>query len=270
MIDKVMDIDEAVRDIVDGVTIHFGGFAGPDDIPCATIRAIPRHGSRNLTVVAAGAGRSEAMIAGQRERAGLLRGPDGAVVGVMLGRDDDYCEFGLLVEAGQVSRLVTSYAAEPYSSRPDFPIVEQLKRGEVVVEMNGLGTLIERVRAGRAGIPAFYSPVGADTVVGEGRETRDIGGKTCVLEHALHGDFAVINADRGDRFGNLSYRGTNRSLNTVMAGSARITIAEVSELVAGSLGPNECVTPGAYVDRIVVKPRRLPSDVRPFTTDDWG
>lgn len=270
MIDKVMDVDEAVSDIVDGATIQFGGFAGPDDIACATIRAIARRGARNLTVIAAGAGRSEAMIVGQRDRAGLLRGPDGAVVGIMIGRDDDYCEFGLLVEAGQVTRLITSYAAEPYSSRPDFPIVEQFKRGEAIVEMNGLGTLIERVRAARAGIPAFYSPVGADTVIGEGRETREIGGKVCVLEYALNADFAVITADRGDRFGNLSYHGTNRSLNTVMAGAARITIAEVSELVPGALGPNECITPGAYVNRIVVNPRAVLSDVRSLTNDDGG
>jgi len=126
-------------------------------------------------------------------------------------------------------------------------------RGELDLTLVPQGTLAERIRAGGAGIPAFYTPTGLGTIVAEGKETRRIGDRTYVLEQALHADFALIKAWRGDRYGNLVYRKTARNFNPVMATAADLTIAEVEELVEpGMLDPDHIVTPGIYVDRVVV------------------
>jgi len=126
-------------------------------------------------------------------------------------------------------------------------------RGELDLTLVPQGTLAERIRAGGAGIPAFYTPTGLGTIVAEGKETRTIGNRTYVLEQALHADFALIKAWRGDRYGNLIYRKTARNFNPVMATAADVTIAEVEELVEpGMLDPDHIVTPGIYVDRILV------------------
>ena len=124
--------------------------------------------------------------------------------------------------------------------------------GTLAVNLIPQGTLAERIRAAGAGIPAFYTATGVGTIVAEGKETREFGGRTYLLEHALHADFSLIKAWRGDAAGNLVYRKTARNFNPMMATAARITIAEVEEIVeAGSLNPDSIVTPGIYVDRLI-------------------
>ena len=154
---------------------------------------------------------------------------------------------GLMLEAEMIVSHTGSYVGE---NRRLEKLVLENKLDLTLVPQ---GTLAERIRAGGAGIPAFYTPTGLGTVVAEGKETRTIGKRTYVLEHALHADFALIKAWRGDRYGNLVYRKTARNFNPAMATAAEVTIAEVEELVEpGMLDPDHIVTPGIYVDRILV------------------
>jgi 3-oxoacid CoA-transferase subunit A len=133
----------------------------------------------------------------------------------------------------------------------------QILAHELEAELAPVGTLVERMRAGGAGIPAFYTPTGYGTVVAEGKETREFGGRTCLLEQAIVGDFALVAAWKGDRLGNLIYRKSARNLNPVVATAGRICIAEVEELVeVGELDPGDVHTPSIFVHRVVVAPRR--------------
>jgi 3-oxoacid CoA-transferase subunit A len=153
---------------------------------------------------------------------------------------------GLMLEAGMIASHVGSYVGE--NRRLETLVL----KGELDLTLIPQGTLAERIRAGGAGIPAFYVPTGLGTVVAEGKETRKIGERTYVLEQALHADVALIKAWKGDRLGNLVYRKTARNFNPAMATAADLTIAEVEELVEpGELDPDHIVTPGIYVNRIL-------------------
>lgn len=206
--------DDAVSDIPDGATIMSGGF-GLCGIPENLIDALQRRGARDLTVISNNAGISDSGM-------------------------------GRLLHTRQIKKLIGSYVGE------NKVLEEQVLKNEIDLELNPQGTLAERIRAGGAGIPAFYTPTGAGTVVAEGKEVREFSGRKFVLERALTADFAFVKAWKGDRWGNLVYRKTARNFNPVMATAARITIAEVEELVElGELDPDCIVTPGIYVSRIL-------------------
>jgi len=210
---RVADADAAVERIHDGATILMGGF-GLCGIPENLIDAIRRKGIKNLTVVSNNAG------------------------------VDDF-GIGLLLQTKQVKKMVASYVGENKT-------FEQLAlKKEIEVELNPQGTLAERIRAGGAGIPAFYTPTGYGTLAAEGKEVRDFNGRPHVLIPALRGDVAFIKAWKGDRWGNLIYRKTARNYNAVMATAADYVIAEVEEIVElGKLNPDCIHTPGIFVDAI--------------------
>jgi 3-oxoacid CoA-transferase subunit A len=214
MIDKrVKDADDAVRDIPDNATLMLGGF-GLCGIPENCIAAILKKGVKGLTCISNNAG------------------------------VDDF-GIGLLLKTKQVKKMVSSYVGE------NAEFERQLLSGELEVELIPQGTLAERVRAGGAGIPAFFTPAGVGTEVAEGKETRDFQGKTYLMESWLRADFSLVKAWKGDTSGNLIFRGTARNFNPMMATAGTITIAEVEELVPiGQLNPNEIHTPGIFVHRI--------------------
>ena len=206
--------DAAVADLEDGASILVGGF-GLCGIPENLIAAVHRKGVRNLTVISNNAGLGDWGL-------------------------------GILLSTRQISRVIGSYVGE------NKRLEEQALKGEVDLQLNPQGTLAERIRAGGAGIAGFYTPTGVGTVVAEGKEAREFNGRKYVLERGLTADFAFVKAWKGDRWGNLIYRKTARNFNPVMATAARVTIAEVEELVdLGELDPNSIVTPGVYVKRIL-------------------
>jgi 3-oxoacid CoA-transferase subunit A len=204
----------AVSDIRDGMTIMSSGFGlcgNPEDL----IRALHDRGTKDLTIISNNCGTTDKGL-------------------------------GILLAAGQVKKMVSSYVGEN-------KVFEKLfLGGQLEVELNPQGTLAERIRAGGAGIPAFFTPTGYGTVVAEGKETRDFGGKMCVMETGLTADFALVKAWKADRWGNLVYRKTARQFGPMMATAARVTIAEVEELVdVGALDGDQIHTPSIYVHRII-------------------
>jgi 3-oxoacid CoA-transferase subunit A len=223
--DKVVSSAEAaVDDIRLGATVMLGGF-GLCGVPENLIAALVRRGSAALD--------ESARLRGLHTISNNM-GVDGFGMGLML-------------EAGMIASHIGSYVGE------NRLLEQQVLAGELDLTLVPQGTLAERIRAGGAGIPAFYVATGLGTIVAEGKETREIGGRMYVLEHELRANFALIKAWRGDRHGNLVYRKTARNFNPVMATAADITIAEVEELVEpGALEPDSIVTPGIYVDRVVV------------------
>lgn len=214
MINKVVtNADEAVRDIPDNATIMMGGF-GLSGIPENCIQALLKKGVRGLTFISNNAG------------------------------VDDF-GIGLLLKTHQVKKMISSYVGE------NAEFERQLLSGELEVELIPQGTLAERIRAGGAGIPAFFTPAGYGTEVANGKEVREFHGKKYLMEHWLKADFSIVKAWKGDSAGNLVYRGTARNFNPMMAAAGKITIAEVEELVEpGELDPNCIHTPGIYVQRI--------------------
>ena len=213
----VESADAAVADLRDGMTIMLGGF-GLCGIPENLIAALLRRGLRHLHTI------SNNM------------GVDGFGMGLML-------------EAGMIASHIGSYVGE------NRHLEQLVLAGELDLTLVPQGTLAERIRAGGAGIPAFYVPAGLGTIVATGKESRDIGGREYILEQALKADVALVKAWRGDRHGNLVYRKTARNFNPIMATAAKLTIAEVEELVEpGKLDPDHIITPGIYVNRIVVGP----------------
>jgi len=214
MIDKrVKDADDAVRDIPDHATLMLGGF-GLCGIPENCISALLKKGVKGLTCISNNAG------------------------------VDDF-GIGLLLKTKQVKKMISSYVGE------NAEFERQLLSGELEVELIPQGTLAERVRAGGAGIPAFFTPAGVGTEVATGKETRDFEGKTYLMESWLRADFSIVKAWKGDTSGNLIFRGTARNFNPMMATAGAITIAEVEELLPiGQLDPNEIHTPGIFVHRI--------------------
>ncbi|HXG41737.1 MAG TPA: 3-oxoacid CoA-transferase subunit A [Dehalococcoidia bacterium] len=240
----VSSFDEAVADIPDGAVLLIGGFGGPGECPSYLIAAVARKGVRDLTIVGNTGGWGAKRIHELRERmASIFPIPP------------DWYDPSLLVERGQVRRGILAFPAAP--GHMLTPFEEAYIRGEVELELVPQGTLAERIRAARAGIPAFYTPTGVGTFVAEGKEVREFDGRLYLLERALRGDFSLIRAHKADRYGNLVYRGSSRTFNATMAGASRVTIAEVDEVVeAGELDPECIVTPGVYVDRVVVRPRQ--------------
>jgi 3-oxoacid CoA-transferase A subunit len=167
---------------------------------------------------------------------------------------EDWYDPGLLVQRGQVKKGILCFPAAP--ARVLTPFEQGVLQGKVELELLGQGTLCERMRAGKGGIAAFYTPVGVGTIVEEGKEVREFNGRKHLLEHAIKGDFSLIRAHKADRYGNLVYRGTARTFNPVMAGASTVTVAEVDEVVElGELDPECIVTPGVYVQRVVVRPK---------------
>lgn len=242
MINKIVaTFDEAVADLEDGMTVHFGGFASPFNTPSYLVAAVARRGVTGLTAVSTSMGRGVA----HRDSQSMWLPPGR--------RPQDFFDVALMAELGQLRKGITSF---PVGSRRDqvYPFEELLAAGRVEVEVLGQGSLAERIRCARAGIAAFYTPVGPGTDVATGKEVREFDGVPHVLETALHADFALIRAWKADRYGNLIYRGP-RTFNETMAGAARITVAEVDEVVPlGELKPDQIHTPGVYVQRVVVRP----------------
>ena len=210
----VASADEAVADITDGATIMVGGF-GLCGIPENLIRALVKKGVRNLTTISNNVGVDEFGL-------------------------------GLMLYAGQIRAHKGSYVGE------NKLLEEMVLADRIDLELIPQGTFAERIRAGGAGIPAFFTPTGFGTVIAEGKETREFDGRLYVMEHALKADFALIKAWKGDRWGNLVYRKTARNFNPMMATAAEITIAEVEHLVEpGEIDPDHVHTPGIYVKRVV-------------------
>lgn len=242
LINKVVaTFDEAVADMQDGATIHFGGFASPFNTPSYLVAAVARRGVTGLTAISTSMGRGVK----HRDSQSPWLPPEL--------RPLDFFDVALMAELGQLKKGITTFAV---GARHDliYPFEERLAEGSVEVEVLGQGSLAERIRCARAGIAAFYTPVGPGTDVANGKEVRDFDGVPHVLETALHADFALIRAWKADRYGNLIFRGP-RSFNETMAGAARITIAEVDEVVPlGDLKPEQIHTAGIYVQRVVVRP----------------
>lgn len=214
MINKIVsNADEAIHDIHDGATLMLGGF-GLCGIPENCIAALLRKGIKDLTCISNNAG------------------------------VDDF-GIGLMLKSRQVKKMISSYVGE------NDIFEQQLLSGELEVELIPQGTLAERIRAGGAGIPAFFTPAGYGSEIAEDKEQRIFNHKHYILEEALVADFSLVKAWKGDAMGNLIYKATARNFNPMMAAAGRITIAEVEELVpVGSLDPNFIHTPGIYVQRI--------------------
>ncbi|MBE0479568.1 MAG: CoA transferase subunit A [Dehalococcoidia bacterium] len=229
----------AVADIPDGSTVMVGGFGGPAGIPQNLIMALRDQGARNLTLI--------------HNTGGF--GLSG--IGYAAPRDVVYSDHSILIENGQVSKVYCSFPFPP-PPKANSPFKEQYLAGQIDLEIVPQGTLAERIRAGGAGIGAFYTRTGAGTEVEKGKETKIINGKRHVLEYALKADYALVRAYKADTLGNLIFRGTARTFNPIMATAAEITIAEVDVIVQpGEIDPECVVTPFAYVDRIVQIPREL-------------
>jgi 3-oxoadipate CoA-transferase alpha subunit len=241
-IDKVVgSSDEALTDVFDGAVILCGGFGCVGGMPSTLFKALAQRPVRNLTLV----GNAPALgMEAQKTAARTMQVPD------------SYADGSLLLQNGQVSKLIVSVPAMAiYRLKEPFPIVKALQEGQdIQIELVPQGTLAERIRSAKAGIPAFYTPTGTGTFLEEGKEIRQINGQPHMLEYAIKADFALIRAHKGDRYGNLIYKGTSRTFNATMAGAADVTIAEVAEVVElGALDPETIVTPGLYVDRVVLR-----------------
>ena len=217
MIQKIIpSVAEALRDIADGSTIFISGFGGAG-LPILLLDALLEQGAKNLTLISNNAGSSGVGIA-------------------------------KLVGAGRVKKMVCSFPRQPESGAFD----ELYRAGKIELELVPQGTLAERIRAGGAGIGGFYTPTGFGTELAKGKDTREIDGVNYIFEKAIKADYALIKADKGDRWGNLTYHGTARNFGPVMATAARCTIAQVREVVElGALDPENIVTPGIFVKRIV-------------------
>ncbi|MEN8885024.1 MAG: CoA transferase subunit A [Winogradskyella sp.] len=210
---KVANVTEALKGVADSMTFMFGGF-GLSGIPENAIAELVKLNIINLTCISNNAG------------------------------VDDF-GLGLLLQQKQIKKMISSYVGE----NDEFE--RQMLSGELDVELIPQGTLAERARAAQAGFPAFYTPAGYGTEVAEGKETREFDGKMYVLEHAFNADFGFIKAWKGDAAGNLIFKGTARNFNPNMCGAAKITVAEVEELVpVGELDPNQIHIPGIFVQRI--------------------
>ena len=210
---NVKDVNEALLGVKDGMTIMLGGF-GLCGIPENAIAALVKSGVKDLKCISNNAG------------------------------VDDF-GLGLLLQKRQIKKMISSYVGE----NDEFE--RQMLSGELEVELTPQGTLAEKCRAAQAGIPAFYTPAGYGTEVAIGKETREFNGKMYVMEEAFKADFSIVKAWKGDTAGNLIFKGTARNFNPCMCGAAKITIAEVEELVpAGTLDPNQVHIPGIFVQRI--------------------
>jgi len=213
IVKKVNNINDALQGVEDGMTFMLGGF-GLCGIPENCISQLVALGIKNITCISNNAG------------------------------VDDF-GLGLLLQKHQIKKMISSYVGE----NEEFE--RQMLSGELDVDLVPQGTLAERCRAAQAGIPAFFTPAGYGTEVAEGKETKEFNGKMHILEHAFKADFSFVKAWKGDESGNLIFKGTAKNFNAVMCGAAKITVAEVEELVpAGQLDPNQIHIPGIFVQRI--------------------
>lgn len=222
MIDKLCpNVEAALAGIEDGATIMIGGFGGAGQ-PAELIDALIAQGAKDLVIVNNNAGNGDYGLAA-------------------------------LLETGRVRKIICSFPRQT-----DSHVFDALYRaGKLELELVPQGNLAERIRAAGAGIGAFFTPTGYGTPLAKGKETRDIGGRKYVLEHPIHADVALIKAERGDRWGNLTYRKTARNFGPIMASAARLTIASVHEIVPlGEIDPEVVVTPGLFVQRVVCLPRQ--------------
>ncbi len=217
MIDKTYEsLERAVADVHDGATVMIGGF-GNAGMPSRLIDALIAQGARELTIVNNNAGNGDTGLAA-------------------------------LLAAKRVRKIVCSFPRQADSHHFDA----LYRAGEIELELTPQGNLAERIRAAGAGIGGFFTPTGYGTLLAEGKETRVIDGRHYVLESPIHADFALIKAHKGDRWGNLVYRKTARNFGPIMAMAAKVTIAQVSEIVPlGELDPEAIVTPGIFVQRVV-------------------
>ena len=233
--------DEALADVFDGAVILCGGFGCVGGMPATLFKALAQRPVKDLTLV----GNAPVLgLEAQKTAARTMQVPE------------SFADGSLLLKNGQVSKLIVSVPAMAiYRLKEPFPIVKVLQEGQDIdIELVPQGTLAERIRSARAGIPAFFTRTGTGTFLEEGKETRQFDGQRYILEHAIKADFAMIWAYKGDRYGNLIYKGTSRTFNATMAGAADVTIAEVAEVVElGALDPETIVTPGLYVDRVVTR-----------------
>jgi 3-oxoadipate CoA-transferase alpha subunit len=220
MINKIFpDVAAALEGVEDGAVILVGGF-GKVGVPEALIAGLAERNVRNLTIVANNAG-----------------APFGGLPALMA--------------RGAIRKVVCSFPKGPEQTS----FTELYRAGKIELELVPQGTLAERIRAASAGVPAFYTPTAAGTQLARGKETREIGGRLCVLEHALYGDVAFIEAWEADRWGNLTYRLAGRNFNPIMAGAAKLTIAQSQHVLPlGEIDPDRIVTPGIYVNRVVHVP----------------
>jgi 3-oxoadipate CoA-transferase alpha subunit len=221
MVDKVMpSIEGAIAGVKDGAVVMIGGF-GQAGTPFNLVQALVKQGARGLTVIS-----------------------------------NSISQAAPLVENRRVRKLIASFPIWVDRTRPN-PLDEQVPAGEIELVTVPQGTLAEAIRAGGAGIAAFYTPIGVGTFVEEGKEKKLFDGKECLLELSLKADVALVKAYKGDRMGNLVYHMTARNFNPLMAMAATLTVAEVEEIVdVGELDPETIVTPGIFVDRVVKAPRR--------------
>jgi len=217
VIQKIMpSVVEALRDIADGSTILISGFGGAG-LPIFLLDALHDQGAKGLTLVSNNAGNS----------------------GIGISK---------LIGAGRVKKMVCSFPRQPESGAFD----DLYRAGKIELELVPQGTLAERIRAGGAGIGGFYTPTGFGTELAKGKDVREIDGVNHIFEKAIKADYALIKADKGDRWGNLTYHGTGRNFGPIMATAALCTIAQVNQVVElGSLDPENIVTPGIFVERIV-------------------
>ncbi|WP_077213228.1 3-oxoacid CoA-transferase subunit A [Bacillus dakarensis] len=217
MINKLVDsMEEAVADITTGSTVLMGGFGG-SGVPEQLISSLFYQGSNKLIGVSNNCG---------------------------------YFEEGLakLIKYDRLSKIICSFPL----MKESYIFIEKYMEGKIDLELVPQGTLAERIRAGGSGIEAFYTPTGAGTEIAQGKEVKEFDGITCVLEKAIKGDFAFIKAKKADRWGNLVYNKSGRNFNPIMAMAAKVTIAEVDEIVeVGELDPESIVTPGIFVQRVV-------------------
>ncbi|MSQ06680.1 MAG: 3-oxoacid CoA-transferase subunit A [Dehalococcoidia bacterium] len=226
---------DALHDLSDGATVMIDGFAGPGGMPHCLLVALRDHGARDLTMISNTAGIARITNFGT---------PPGKLA----------IDHSILIDSKQIKKAIASYPVSPSASRPSaFELA--YRRGEVELELVPQGTLAERLRAGGAGVAAFYTPTGAGTLIAQGKETRVFNGKEYVLEKGLRADFCLIRGHKADTMGNVIYKGTSRNFNSVMAPAARVTVVEVDEVVEpGMLDSEQIVTPGVYISRIVVRP----------------
>ena len=223
---------DAVDDVPDGASVMIGGFGGAGGQPTRLMLALVDRGPKGLTIIGNVAGISKTTGYGW---------PPGL----------EPIDQGIFFEHGLAKRIICSFPV-PGQTHPLSDIEKAWREGRAEVTVVPQGTLAERIRAGGAGIAAFYTPTGVGTPVQDGKEVRDFDGRPHLLEYGLRADFALIRAKRADTYGNLEYVGTSRAFNPVMAPAADVTIAEVDEIVEpGGIAPELVVTPGVYVNRIV-------------------
>ena len=220
-------MDEAVADIPNGSTIMCPGFSGVG-VPRNLLAAVNRQGATELTCISNNAGSTDELV-----------------------------DVGTLVEAGQVKKMICAFTASTHPSVVT-PFVRMYNEGTVDAELVPQGTLAERIRIAAAGIGGFFTPTSVGTELAEGKEHREINGRTYVLEYPLHADIALVRAWKADRSGNLQFRLSQRNFNPIMAMAARVTLVEVEEeiIALGAMDPDQVHTPGICVDRVV----RIPED----------